>query len=717
MLKLEDLVKVVKEYCGGFDEKEVRRALSQIREELLNRKDELKDKEYHQGWGDIFKGKIKYMDQGFFTNLRVSVNKEDNREAIIKYIEDIERSESREEAYDIYRDLSNKRISNFGNTAETSLGHILKPDWFIPTTYKIQEALRDIGYEGEGLEGTLTEERAEGSIKIFQKLEELQENFVKIAFALNNYRNKTVNKKGEKITEEEVNYLMDDIGLNKKLKNKIEELLNSKKQVILHGPPGTGKTWIARNYIKSSVRKEHEYKKDVVSEGQSFFWLVFNPKIVDPADFRQRSELEIVRNGYTIRRAFEEIKDGDIVFVYFARNIKSVYAFGEYMSKGEENKLIKIKQIEGPKWDEIKDDAILSESKPVKMRNQGTLMPLSQNEGKRLIEKIGQNLFEEYISFDKDNIEKYESSQFVTFHQSYAYEEFIEGLKPVTNEEGNIQYEIEDGIFKKICRDAFNALLTEGKVDVCWEDGKSVPELKEDEKQRIFEILRKEDYPKFYLLIDEINRGDISRVFGELITLIEPDKRLFSENELTPTLPYSKTKFGVPPNLFIIGTMNTADRSIALIDVALRRRFGFMELMPDYSLLKDKLLREEQDEKVYEIKEMAIRVVENINEGIQDKYDRDHQIGHSYLLKLENFKDELEVKSELQKIWFYEILPLLKEYFYESPNKLYSILNHRFVKKEKNYYYFVGPEDMELDHFINSLSGIANLGSEASSIE
>ncbi len=131
-----------------------------------------------------------------------------------------------------------------------------------------------------------------------------------------------------------------------------------------------------------------------------------------------------------------------------------------------------------------------------------------------------------------------------TFHPAYGYEDFLEGFRPHSNQEGNLIFQLRDGIFKQICSDA-----------------------------------RKKPHQKFFLLVDEINRRDIPRIFGELLTLLELDKR-----GITVNLPVSQESFSVPANLFLIGTMNTADRSIALLDTALRRRFGFVELMPDTSV-------------------------------------------------------------------------------------------------------------------------------------
>ena len=170
-------------------------------------------------------------------------------------------------------------------------------------------------------------------------------------------------------------------------------------------------------------------------------------------------------------------------------------------------------------------------------------------------------------------------------------------------------------------------------------------------------INRAEEKP-YILIIDEINRGDVSKIFGELITLIEEDKRIGRKHQMKITLPYSKESFGVPNNLYIIGTMNTADRSIALLDTALRRRFDFEEIMPRPELLGDEVVEG------INLQTLLTR----INERITNKYDRDHQIGHSYLM-------DVKTKEQLERAYKNRILPLLNEYFYNESKTVAEILN------------------------------------------
>ena len=182
-----------------------------------------------------------------------------------------------------------------------------------------------------------------------------------------------------------------------------------------------------------------------------------------------------------------------------------------------------------------------------------------------------------------------------------------------------------------------------------------------DNFKNICEKARNDKDKNYVLIIDEINRGNISKIFGELITLLEPSKRLGETEELKIRLPYSGEEFGVPKNLYILGTMNTADRSIALLDIVLRRRFNFIEMPPRYELLKQKI--EVKNDKI-ELQEL----LKAINTRIEFLLDKDHLIGHSYFINIKTFED-------LKEIFRNSIIPLLQEYFYDDFEKIREVLN------------------------------------------
>ena len=230
---------------------------------------------------------------------------------------------------------------------------------------------------------------------------------------------------------------------------------------------------------------------------------------------------------------------------------------------------------------------------------------------------------------------------FVTFHQSYGYEEFVEGLRPVLDEEadtGQVRYEIRDGAFKELCDRA-----------------------------------RRNPGHRYAMVIDEINRGNISKIFGELITLAEPDKRQNATNALMVTLPYSGDDFSVPGNIDIVGTMNTADRSLALLDTALRRRFEFVAMMPDTRDAPGAPLaglRVTTEDHEIEIP----RMLAAINRRIEALYDRDHCIGHTYFMALGDAEDGPARMKALELVFRRRVLPLLEEYFFEDWRKIRLVL-------------------------------------------
>ncbi|MBN2825445.1 MAG: AAA family ATPase [Campylobacterales bacterium] len=245
-----------------------------------------------------------------------------------------------------------------------------------------------------------------------------------------------------------------------------------------------------------------------------------------------------------------------------------------------------------------------------KTHNYKRLVTMIENgeDEKSIFDAIASN--ETTANFDSslfETIKNEKRIEFVTFHQSYSYEDFIEGFRPQEN--GKI--ELEDGIFKMI---ADRALKNSSK--------------------------------NHYIIIDEINRGNISKIFGELITLIEEDKR----DGYEVTLPYSKEKFKIPSNLYIIATMNSTDKSIATMDIALRRRFTFVKMQPNLDLVEDQKAR---------------ALMKNLNEYIKAKIGEEYQLGHSYFMG----KD-----IDLDFVEKYKIKPLLEEYFYGEDIDIDSVI-------------------------------------------
>ncbi|NJE02929.1 McrB family protein [Thermococcus sp. MV11] len=249
--------------------------------------------------------------------------------------------------------------------------------------------------------------------------------------------------------------------------------------------------------------------------------------------------------------------------------------------------------------------------------------------------------------------------EFVSFHQSFSYEDFVEGFRP-TKGSGGVVYDVVDGVFKRITIEAIYDSLPEKfrkKNATYGEMKKAVLEFLE--RRRAGENLKLTPRREFYLVIDEINRGNISRIFGELITLLDPDKRLGGPNETIVRLPYSGELFAVPPNLYIIGTMNSADRSIALLDIALRRRFAFYEVLPRPELLAG-----------MEVGGVNLEhLLSRLNSIIEREKGKDYTIGHGYFLDIASSENPEE---DLYLVFYHKILPLFQEYFYGSWEQLGS---------------------------------------------
>ncbi|EKA8900165.1 AAA family ATPase, partial [Campylobacter coli] len=448
----------------------------------------------------------------------------------------------------------------------------------------------------------------------------------------------------------------------------------------------------------------------------------------------------------------------------------------------------------------------------------------------KALEILGENLesrdekkakFDEYV--------KNGQIVFTTFHQSYGYEEFVEGIKPMMNNEANsqeIQYEIKDGIFKDICNRALenyensnlnteelrekiklrekvekflNRLLetnepiskTKGgnffinsfnnnTIEIYSEDVERfdgifklslstfitllksniefnsavemfkkvfdrdyadrthtyyfnlVNKFKEYEKQAVLKTednkISSNSLNSYIIIIDEINRGNVSKIFGELITLIEPSKRIGESEELKVTLPYSGKKFGVPKNVYILGTMNTADRSITSLDTALRRRFEFVEMMPDPDLLKNVFICKDvenpnkdedylgDDAKTEGFAEILQNILISINKRIEFLLDREKTIGHAFFMseavkfnkdnwcKPDKYEEDWYVLSisKLKSIFQNKIIPLLQEYFYNDYALISAVLNDNGMieKCEKD------------DKYLQKIKNLDNVDSE-----
>ncbi|NQZ35538.1 MAG: AAA family ATPase [Crocinitomicaceae bacterium] len=380
--------------------------------------------------------------------------------------------------------------------------------------------------------------------------------------------------------------------------------LNSMKALntILYGPPGTGKTYHLKNDLfplytinRSSITRE-QFLEDFIKD---IPWWKVIALVVDKA------------KKMTVR----EIYDHEFIRAKVATSNS--------------------KTVRPTIWGQLQAHTVMNcENVGVKSRQTPLIFYKNEDsswqfdtEGLEQMAGDIQDLIHEIDNFEQKEDISIKRYEFVTFHQSYGYEDFIEGIKPVMEEEsdGDLRYEIKDGIFKRLC-------------------------------------LRAENDPEnsYAIFIDEINRGNVSSIFGELITLIEDDKRIGAGNEMKATLPYSRTSFGVPKNVYIYGTMNTADRSVESLDTALRRRFSFVEMLPDTTLLTE------------EIEGISLKsLLELINQRIEVLVDRDHTIGHAYFMNILSIND-------LRNTFANKVIPLLQEYFYGDYSKMEMVIGSAF---------------------------------------
>lgn len=381
---------------------------------------------------------------------------------------------------------------------------------------------------------------------------------------------------------------------------------------ILYGPPGTGKTYkLKTDYFPIYTSTETAITKEVHFENT-----------VRDCSWWQVIAVALIQLGKS--------KVSDII---------------EHPWVVQKKDLSNSKTVRPTLWGQLQSHTVEScEFVNVKSKQQPFIFTKTEDSYWEIIdEEVKEQIPEIYELIDSvENFKPNPNKEvkryiFTTFHQSFNYEDFIEGIKPVMDDEegtGDVSYHIEDGIFKDICKRA---------------------EIDPNNRYAIF--------------IDEINRGNVSAIFGELITLIESDKRLGEVNEMKVKLPYSKKYFGVPSNLDIYGTMNTADRSVEALDTALRRRFTFKEMMP-----KPELLSEERESGVGEVEGIVLEnLLRTINDRIEVLVDRDHTIGHSYFMNV-------NTKQDLKNVFKDKVLPLLQEYFFGYYSKMELVIGSYFFE-------------------------------------
>lgn len=394
--------------------------------------------------------------------------------------------------------------------------------------------------------------------------------------------------------------------------NNALRLLTRFKNLILFGPPGTGKTYWAQKISEQIVASQLQH-----AQSRAAFLLT----IIEDLSFYEILALGMYQVGHDHKFSVQELEEMEVTQARFRQN--------------------PVKHPKNQIWGYLQAHTH-PESQTVKLglRADPFLFDKTSSNSLWFLTPMGKEYVQNTLGDRLNQIRQGppitnqpgDFIQWITFHQSYAYEDFVEGLRPRTEQTdaASLSFEMRPGIFRNLCA-------------------------------------RAQDDPdhQYVLIIDEINRGNVAKIFGELLSLIEADKR----GSLYVDLPYSKEKFGVPPNLYIIATMNTADRSIALLDVALRRRFAFFELMPEPELLDSATLTVAEEDPLN-----LGDCLRRINQQIAKYRGADYQIGHSYFLPLLNLTDEADKLECLDDIWNYQVMPLLGEYFYGQMDILRQVL-------------------------------------------
>lgn len=533
-------------------------------------------------------------------------------------------------------------------------------------------------------------------------IEELEKNgFMKVSNAISLYDNLLVGRKksaiaksdNDKLSVEEEIENYEEIAEDAEQYMAFASLLNFNPNLILYGPPGTGKTYATQKIIDNYERKyfkgngsykiaESENRVRTITFHQSYSYEEFiegiRPYLNDDGSGKIGYKLENgVFKEHCINAGKELIKrQNNAKYIDMINSESAIWkvSLGERKSDEIYNECIRLYDI-AIGWLEDQDlsglsyEDILEQlgegsdygNKPIQNANTINAIVNEMTIGDIVMVYDGQQTVR-MIGVIKSDY-RYESKY------SYPHRRSVEWFKELNYPINIHKYNGNKNLTMKTIYRLARMNISD-VIEIVSQNSK--------EKQSLED---KHEIKPYYMIIDEINRGNISKIFGELITLIEQDKR----GTLKSFLPYSKKEFTVPNNLFIIGTMNTADRSIAVIDTALRRRFTFVELEPDSSVLAqfgNPIINDHVD---------LTKLMDALNNKILEKFDRDHRIGHAYFMGIESL-------NNLFQTWYYKILPLLGEYFYNDIDSLTSIVGESFYDVYGNIKY------LSLDKKDNGLS-------------
>jgi len=463
--------------------------------------------------------------------------------------------------------------------------------------------------------------------------------------------------------------------------------------VILQGPPGTGKTWLARRMAALlcqqpnlkmkeaqalATKSENGYDlgrekyKDLAAEGRIEF-------VTFHQSFGYEEFVEGIRPQLSHEGAGTEI-----TYELHAGVFKRMAMLAASESLGEDVNRPSHGDDFDELWEQLHAEAAASDRGLPAQSRRGYLYRIRAGSGENELvilrdfesadQPEGDETFDEPILDKQDLHQKYRySSSGIYLRMFWKHRDRIGSFRDDPNIKEMREVVREERGTKGVFGATYDLLILGELERVANQSPDQQRDLYSREERQARQMLAQTRLNKkktlsfrgnekpYVLILDEINRANISSVLGELITLIEPNKRLGSDEEVTVTLPYSNSTFGVPPNLFIIGTMNTTDRSIALLDTALRRRFKFIELMPDSSVVK-RCLAENS-----ELAEITLQVHATLNEQIRRHLNRDHEIGHSYFLNVRSYHD-------LRDVFVDNVIPLLREHFHAQPKQFAAIL-------------------------------------------